>query len=133
MGGPVAMRFLLDTHALLWWLTDDARLPHQIDPLLEDLDHDVFVSAASVWEIAIKIRSGKLDAGSLGQGLAGEIVRQGFLPLPISAEHAERAGALPPHHHDPFDRMLIAQAQAENLRLVSNERLFDRYGVARVW
>jgi PIN domain nuclease of toxin-antitoxin system len=127
------MRLLLDTHALLWWLTDDPRLPSRIDPLLNDVATEAFVSAASAWEIAIKMRAGKLDAGPLGHAIAAEIERQGFLPLPITLEHAERAGALPAHHADPFDRMLVAQAQAENLHLVSNERLFDRYGVVRVW
>jgi PIN domain nuclease of toxin-antitoxin system len=127
------MRLLMDTHALLWWVADDARLPSRIDPLLNDPANEVFVSAASAWEIAIKTRSGKLDPGPLRQDLTAEIERQGFQPLPILLVHAERAGALPPHHSDPFDRMLVAQAQAENLRLVSKERLFDRYGVVRVW
>jgi PIN domain nuclease of toxin-antitoxin system len=127
------MRLLLDTHALLWWVMDDAQLPGRLDPLLGDPDTEVYVSAVTAWEIAIKVRAGKLDAGPLSSGAAAEIERQGFLPLPITLEHAERAGALPAHHADPFDRMLIAQAQAENLRLVSNERLFDRYGVVRVW
>jgi len=127
------MRVLLDTHALLWWLTDDRRLPSRIDPLLSKPDTEVFVSAATVWEIAIKVRAGKLDPGPLGQDLAAEIRQQGFLPLPITLEHAGRAGLLPPHHADPFDRMLVAQAQAENLRLVSNDRILDLYGVVRVW
>jgi PIN domain nuclease of toxin-antitoxin system len=127
------MRILLDTHALLWWVMDDARLPHRVDPLLNDPDTKVFVGAAAAWELAIQARLGRLDAGPLGQGIAVEIEPQGFLPLPIALKHAERAAALPPHHADPFDRMLIAQAQAENLHLVSNEQFFDRYGVVRVW
>ena len=127
------MRLLLDTHALLWWVADDPRLPSRADALLTDDAAEVFVSAVSAWEIAIKARSGKLEAGPLAQGFAAEIARQGFLPLPISLEHAERAGQLPAVHRDPFDRMLVAQAQAENLHLLSNERIFDRYGVVRVW
>jgi PIN domain nuclease of toxin-antitoxin system len=127
------MRLLLDTHALLWWLGGNERLRPALRARIADEQAEVFVSAASAWEIAIKVQTGKLDAGPLAQGLAAEIERQGFLPLSISLDHAERAGLLPPHHRDPFDRMLIAQAQAENLHLVSNERIFDRYGVVRVW
>ncbi len=127
------MRLLLDTHALLWWLTDDVRLPSDMDPILADETTEVFVSAASAWEIAIKVQSGKLDAGPLAQDFAVELARQGFMALDITMEHAARAGHLPLHHRDPVDRMLVAQAQAENLHLVSNERIFDRYGVVRVW
>lgn len=127
------MRLLLDTHALLWWIGDDARLPASVDLLVEDEAAEVYVSAASAWEIAIKARSGKLDPGPLLPGFGAEIERQGFMPLSITPDHAERAGLLAPVHADPFDRMLVAQAQAENLRLVSNERIFDRYGVVRVW
>jgi PIN domain nuclease of toxin-antitoxin system len=127
------MRLLLDTHTLLWWVADDPRLPRTADILLTDESTKVFVSAASAWEIAIKARLGKVDAGPLAHGFTAEIERQGFTPLPISLDHAERAGQLPAVHKDPFDRMLVAQAQAENLHLVSNERVFDRYGVVRVW
>jgi PIN domain nuclease of toxin-antitoxin system len=127
------MRLLLDTHALLWWVMDDERLPAGLDPLLNDPATEAFVSAASAWEIAIKARLGKLEPGPLGQGFAAAVERQGFLPLPITLEHAERAGALPPHHSDPFDRMLVAQAHAENLHLVSGDGVLDHYGVVRVW
>jgi PIN domain nuclease of toxin-antitoxin system len=127
------MRLLLDTHVLLWWVMDDERLPAGLDPLLNDPDTEAFVSAASAWEIAIKARLGKLEPGPLGQGFAAAVERQGFLPLPITLEHAERAGALPPHHSDPFDRMLVAQAHAENLHLVSGDGVLDHYGVVRVW
>lgn len=93
----------------------------------------MFVSAASAWEVTTKARLGKLIAGPLGQDFAGEVRRQGFVPLPITLDHGQRAGSLPGHHRDPFDRMLIAQAQAQNLVLVSNETLFDAYGVQRLW
>jgi PIN domain nuclease of toxin-antitoxin system len=112
---------------------DDERLPARLDPLLTDPGAEAFVSAATAWEISIKARQGKLETGPLGQGFAAAIERQGFLPLPITLEHAERAGSLPPHHADPFDRMLVAQAQAENLHVVSSDRLLDQYGVVRVW
>jgi PIN domain nuclease of toxin-antitoxin system len=127
------MRLLLDTHTLLWWVSDDPRLSAHAAALLLDATAEVFISAASAWEIAIKARSGKLEPGPLVQGFATEMKLQGFLALPISLEHAERAGHLPFVHRDPFDRMLIAQAQAENLHLISNDRIFDAYGVVRVW
>ena len=94
----------------------------------------MLVSAASAWEIAIKHRLGKLPgAEALALDVAGEIAHQGFQELAIIVADAARAGALPGHHRDPFDRMLIAQAQARNLVLISNEPLFDRYGVRRLW
>lgn len=127
------MRLLLDTHALLWWVANDARLSVVADELLADDTNEVFVSAASAWEVATKSRIGKLIAGPLAQDFAAEIERQGFTPLGITIQHAARAGSLPGPHRDPFDRMLIAQAQAENLHLVSYEQIFDRYGVVRLW
>jgi PIN domain nuclease of toxin-antitoxin system len=127
------MRLLLDTHALIWFVAGDERFPIPLRTRIADGDGEVHVSAASAWEIGIKARLGKLDPGPLGQGFAGAIERQGFLALSITLEHAERACALPPHHADPVDRMLVAQAQAENLHLVSSDRILDRYGVVRVW
>jgi len=96
--------------------------------------NEVFVSAASAWEIATKHRLGKLDrVGPLLDDLLGYLDDQSFRDLAISVRHAQRAGALPGPHRDPFDRMLVAQAQIEGLTLVSNEALFDRYGVRRLW
>jgi PIN domain nuclease of toxin-antitoxin system len=128
------MRLLLDTHALLWWLSGDPHLVAPAREAIQDQGSAVYVSAASAWEIATKARIGKLPgAESLAQNFAEEIELHGFLPLPISVEHGQRAGNLPGPHRDPFDRMLIAQAQAENLVLVSNEAVFDQYGVQRQW
>lgn len=128
------MRLLLDTHALLWWLSGDQQLVEPARQVIQEEGSDVYVSAASAWEIATKARIGKLPgAESLAQDFAAEIERLGFLPLPISVEHGQRAGNLPGPHKDPFDRMLIAQAQAENLVLVSNEAIFDQYGIQRQW
>lgn len=128
------MKLLLDTHALLWWLAGDAHnLSKRAHNAIEHQDNFVFVSAASTWEIATKQRLGKLDAGVLSGQMARIVAQQTFIALDISMDHAERAGALPGTHKDPFDRMLIAQAQAENLTIVSNESLFDSYGVARIW
>lgn len=128
------MRLLLDTHALLWWLAGDARLALGARRVIDAPDADVLVSAASAWEVATKYRLGKLpNAGPLAVDFAGTIVRQGFAPLDVTVAHGQAAGALPGHHGDPFDRMLIAQAIAERLALVSNETVFDRYGVVRLW
>lgn len=128
------MRLLLDTHALLWWLSGDPVLAGPARRVIQDPGSAVYVSAASAWEIATKARIGKLPgAESLAQDFAAEIEQHGFLPLPISVEHGQRAGNLPGPHKDPFDRMLIAQAQAENLILVSNEVVFDQYGITRLW
>lgn len=128
------MRLLLDTHALLWWLAGDRRLTVRSKKAIVDEDNPVFVSAASAWEIAIKFRLGKLPGAKvLVDDIAGTVAEQDFMPLSVSMVHAQRAGVLPGAHRDPFDRMLIAQAQSEGLTLVSNESLFDGYGIARLW
>jgi PIN domain nuclease of toxin-antitoxin system len=128
------VRALLDTHALLWWLADDAALTRAARRIIADTKNTIVVSAASAWEIAIKVRLGKLPtAASLTADFAGILGREGFELLSISAEHAIRAGLLPGTHKDPFDRMLIAQAQAENLPILSNEAAFDAFGIRRLW
>lgn len=129
------MRLLLDTHAFLWWAFADRKLSRPAVAAISDGDtNQVLVSAASAWEIAIKHRIGKLpDAHAIANDIAGAVAAEGFDELAISVRHAERAGNLPTHHSDPFDRMLISQAISEDLTLVSNERLFDRYGVRRLW
>lgn len=128
------MRLLLDTHALLWWLAGDAALSSAARTAIGDPANEVFVSAASAWEVATKHRLGKLpNAGPLAVDFAREIRRQGFATLAITLEHGQIAGALSGEHRDPFDRMLIAQAREEKLALISNEAAFDAYGVVRVW
>lgn len=128
------MRVLLDTHALLWWLAGDARLSAPARAAMEAEDNPVYVSAASAWEVATKHRLGKLtQVEPLVSDFAHEVAQQGFLGLDISLAHAQRAGSLPGAHKDPFDRMLIAQAHAEHLALVSNDQVFDQYGITRVW
>jgi PIN domain nuclease of toxin-antitoxin system len=94
----------------------------------------IFVSAASAWEISTKFRLGRLPAAAdVAADIAGCIASQGFSPLEITVQHAQRAGGLPGTHRDPFDRMLIAQSQMEDLPLVSNEAVFEQYGLNRVW
>jgi PIN domain nuclease of toxin-antitoxin system len=128
------VRILLDTHALLWWLDGDARLSVPARKAIADKGTEVLVSAASVWEIATKHRLGKLPgAAEVAADVPSCLASQDFVPLDISVVHAQRAGALPGPHRDPFDRMLIAQAQAENLPLVSIEVVFDQYGIRRIW
>lgn len=128
------MRLLLDTHALLWWLDGDRRLPARIRALVGDPANEVLVSAASVWEIATKARLGRLPrAVDVAADVPACIESQGFVPLAITVHHAQRAGALAGPHRDPFDRMLVVQAQAEGLPIASNETVFDGYGVTRLW
>lgn len=128
------MRILLDTHVLLWWLLDDKIVSPAARAAIADDANDTLVSAASAWEIAIKYKTGKLPTvAPLMAHLENAILDEGFSGLAVTLRHGELAGNLPLHHKDPFDRMLIAQALAERLTLVSNERLFDRYGVARLW
>jgi PIN domain nuclease of toxin-antitoxin system len=125
---------LLDTHTLLWWLDGDRRLRAKLRSSISESDTTVLVSAASAWEITTKARLGKLPGAlAVAADVAGCIISQGFTSLAISVEHAQRAGNLPGPHRDPFDRMLIAQAQAEDVPIVSNDDVFDAYGVKRLW
>lgn len=128
------MRLLLDTHAFIWWLTDDPSLSRIAHAAIGDTGRNVFVSAATAWEIATKFRIGKLpNHAVIAEDVRGWVAKMAFFELPVTVAHAQLAGALPGSHKDPFDRMLMAQAMAENLVLVSNERLFDAYGVKRLW
>ena len=128
------MRLLLDTHAFIWWFAGSEQLPLSARRLIEGDDNDVLISAASAWEIATKHRKGKLpEADSLARDMTGAIAGQDFEELAVTVDDAARAGALPGPLRDPFDRMLIAQALSRNLVLISNESLFDRYGVRRLW
>ncbi len=119
------MRLLLDSHVVVWWLTDDPALGERCREQISRAD-EVFVSAVTPWELGMTQALGKLE---LPDGLLDELRRGGFLSLAISAEHAVRAPTLPPHHRDPFDRMLVAQAQLESLTLVTAEDALDPYEV----
>ena len=128
------MRLLLDTHAFLWWLAGHRSLSAQARAVIDDADAEVFVSAASAWEISTKFHIGKLpEAEFVVADVLASIAGEGFRPLAVTVHHAQRAGALGGSHRDPFDRMLIAQALVDDLALVSNEAIFDMYGVRRVW
>lgn len=120
------MSLLVDTHILLWWLADDPALPAFAGEAIADPDADVVVSAATTWEIAVKKQAGRLD---VPDDLLDAIEANDFDTLPITVKHTLAAGALPDHHADPFDRMLIAQARAERLTVISVDRRFARYDV----
>lgn len=128
------MRLLLDTHALLWWLFGDEGLSARAKGLIADPDHEVLVSSASAWEIATKHRLGRLDsARELVRDIPGWVRRAGFTELPITIAHAQKAGAFPQPHRDPFDRMLAAQSLLEGVPVVSRDELLDMFGTSRVW
>lgn len=120
------MQLLLDTHTFLWWLDDSPKLGPHARAAIGDGGNVVFVSAASAWEIAVKRASGKLDAPG---DIAEWITKSDFSGLPIEVEHAVSAAELPQHHRDPFDRMLIAQAQLEELTLVAHDDEIGKYDV----
>ena len=128
------MRLLLDTHTLIWWLTEDSSLPDSARKLIAYKDNVVLVSAVSAWEISTKVRLGRLAvAADLASDFASYLAQERFEKLGITIEHGIRAGSLPGTHKDPFDRMLVAQAQLESLAIVSNDALLDGYGVSRIW
>jgi PIN domain nuclease of toxin-antitoxin system len=125
---------LLDTHALIWWLTGDDALSLRARDAIGDEANSVVVSAASAMEVATKFRIGKLpSAALLARDFEAIVAAQGFAELPISVRHARLAGEMNIVHKDPFDRFLISQAQAEDMVLVSNEALFDGFAVQRLW
>lgn len=122
------MRLLLDSHAFLWWLAEDAKLSAEARQAVADPSSVVHISAATIWELSIKSALGKLDLD--GADLVEEIEENAFVELPMTARHSIAAAALPRHHEDPFDRMLIAQAQLEGLTIVTRDASFRAYEVA---
>jgi PIN domain nuclease of toxin-antitoxin system len=128
------MGALLDTNALIWWVAGDDRISARLRRMLGQPDHDVYVSAATAWEIATKVRIGKLKMPhALLRDFVEAIELLGFQPLPITLKHAYDVGQLPGAHRDPFDRMLAAQARVEGLSLVSSDPAFRAFGIATVW
>jgi PIN domain nuclease of toxin-antitoxin system len=128
------MKLILDTHAFLWWLADDARLSQRARTAIADPQRTVYVSSASAWEIAMKHRMGRLpEARELLADLPGILVRAGFEELPITTKHAVLAGTLPGSHRDPFDRMLAAQALCESLEIVTADDAIGALGARCLW
>jgi PIN domain nuclease of toxin-antitoxin system len=126
-------RVLLDTHTLVWWVEGREKLSAKARETIQDGDTVVLVSAASAWELAIKSRQGKFKSRELSERLDEQILEEGFVALAISIEHALRAGGLESPHKDPFDRMLIAQAQIEDVSVISKDKAFDNSAVRRIW
>lgn len=120
------MDLLLDTHAFIWWDISDARLKAEARAAITDPSNRIVVSAASVWEISIKRTTGKL---AFRDDILRAIARNGFDTMSISPQHADEAGSLPLHHADPFDRLLIAQAKIENMKLLTQDRKLLSYDV----
>jgi PIN domain nuclease of toxin-antitoxin system len=128
------MGALLDTHALIWWVTGDERFSRKLRQHLAHPTQEVFVSAATAWEIATKVRIGKLEAPrALLRDFAHAIASLGFLPMPITLRHGADAGLMSGAHRDPFDRILATQARVESLDLVSCDPAFEALGVKTLW
>lgn len=128
------MRLLLDTHVLIWFAEGSPRLPARVRTLLLEETDPVFVSIASIWEIAIKVGTGKLRfLSDFGPYFKAQMALNEFEPLSIAPEHAVAVAQLPHHPGDPFDRLLVAQCEIERLTLVSRDPAFDAYGIKRVW
>ena len=123
-------RLLIDSHALIWWRGEHRRLSARAHEAIENPDVSLFFSAASIWEIAIKRAKGKL---SVPEGLLDTMEERGFIELPVLSRHAMIAGALPPHHGDPFDRMIVAQAQSEGLTIITCDERIAAYDVPVLW
>lgn len=124
------MRVLLDTQVFLWWVTNDARLSTRARDLISDGDNEVMISAASGWEIAIKSRLGKIQLPeSPERFVPAQVISNGFKGLPILLDHALRVCALPDHHRDPFDRILVAQGQVEHLPIITTDPQIARYDI----
>jgi len=127
------MNLVVDSHVVLWWFSRSRQLSDPARRNMENPDNRVYVSAAVAWELAIKVNLGKLDAQKLVADFPKFLQEEGFHRLAISTDHALRAGMLPRHHSDPFDRVLVAQAQALNCPIVSADARLDSYGVRRIW
>ena len=128
------MKVLLDTHTFLWWIANDSQLSERARTVIEDADHQLFLSAASGWEIAIKTRIGKLRLADDLHGFVSEQLRINAIQvLPIQMAHALHMATLPDHHRDPFDRMLVAQSQLEQLPILTIDPQIAQYSVTVIW
>ena len=127
------MNLLLDTHALIWFITDDNKLPRNTRTLIEDPDNNCFVSIATLWEIAIKNSLGRLDLNAELDVIFRIIDETGFELLPITTDHILANAHLPHYHHDPFDRIIIAQSIDENLCVISKDDKFRHYKALVFW
>ena len=128
------MKLLLDSHALIWYVDQDFLLSDKARAAVSDRSNDLLLSAATIWEIAIKVSLGKLAISlPYRQWISQAMADLGLAVLPLTVDHADVQTRLPFHHRDPFDRLLIAQAQVERIALVSRDSIFDQYEIVRVW
>ncbi len=128
------MRALLDTHTFLWWVTDDPQLSSLARAIIEDGGNELYLSAASAWEIAIKVQTGRLPLPvSPAEFVPQHMQASGFQPMPVQITHALRVYDLPPLHRDPFDRLLVAQALAEGLPIITADPLIRQYESEAIW
>ena len=128
------MKVLLDTHTFLWWITDSPRLSARAREVIQDSNNELFFSAASGWEIAIKAQLGRLQLpDNLEQFIVDQLSLNTILVLPIQLRHALHVYTLPQHHRDPFDRMLVAQSQIENLPILTTDSQIAQYDVETIW
>jgi len=128
------MRVLLDTHVFLWWITDDAKLPDSIRNFISDGNNELFFSAASCWEIAIKSNLGRISLShKIESFLPEQMVLNAVQGLPIQISHALYVINLPDHHRDPFDRIIVAQAQLEKMAIITSDPLVTKYDVDVIW
>lgn len=128
------MKLLLDTHVFLWWIAGDPRLPSKINEIIRNVENKLFLSAASGWEIAIKANLGRLQLPSeLKDFISEQLVINDIKSLPIQMKHALHVYTLPNYHRDPFDRLLVAQSQIENLPLITADAQIARYPVKIIW
>jgi PIN domain nuclease of toxin-antitoxin system len=126
-------RFLLDTHVLIWWMRDETRLSTRASAIIKNPENQILISAAVAWELAIKVKLEKIRPATLIEGLNLVLEQESFSALDITLPHALEAGLLPLHHRDPFDRLLVAQALALKLPILSADRILESYGVKRLW
>jgi PIN domain nuclease of toxin-antitoxin system len=127
------VKVLLDAHTLVWWFSEPEKLSKRAASIITNSSNAVLVSAASAWELVIKVNLGKVDATSLVSDLSMHLAEEGFEEPPIAIPHATRAGSLPLHHRDPFNRLLVAQALELDVPILSADKSLDRYDIRRVW
>jgi PIN domain nuclease of toxin-antitoxin system len=128
------MRLLLDSHALIWFVDSDHLLSRPAHAAITDPANELLLSAATIWELGIKVGLSKLSLSApYRQWMSQAMTDLSVMVLPITIEYVDVPAALPSYHRDPFDRLLIAQSQVENMPLVSNDPIFDRYGINRLW
>ncbi len=128
------MKFLLDSHTVLWFGEDSPLLPASVKSLIEDAQHKKYLSVVTAWELGIKYSTGKLTLTEPPDLYFAEVIRlNGYGVLPVTLNHALKNATLPYHHKDPFDRLLIAQSLTEGMAVLSADTIFDAYGVTRIW